>query len=67
MTTNTYIRREVYLVKEEKEGKVNYRKIKGKTDLDKWLHLVRNNKIKGEIVSIEEETAQVYNKITGLF
>lgn len=67
MTINPYIKREVYLVKEEKKGKVNYRILKGRQTIDKWLLEVRNNKIKGHIVSIEEETTQVYNKMKGFF
>lgn len=67
MKSNPYLKREVYLVKEEKKGKINYRKINGKTDLDKWLLLVRNHQVKGQIVSIEEETIEVHNKMIGLF
>ena len=59
MTINPYIRREVYLVKEEKKGKVNYRILKGRQAIDKWLILVQQKKIKGHIVSVDEETTQV--------
>lgn len=67
MKGNPYLKQEIYLVKEEKGGRVNYRMLKGRAAIDKWLYLVRGNKIKGHIVSIEEETTEVYNKMLNLF
>ena len=62
-----YIRQQIYLIKEEKKGRVHYRKIVGQAAVDKWLALVHSNKIKGQIVSIEEQTTQVHYKMKGLF